>query len=113
MSKITEDACLAFNQFRRFRRGNTRVLVEGDTAYMFLHGHIIAKRDNARNIRISNAGYATAVTKARLNGLAGVNIHSIGGDWYLNGDPWNGGFISVRSEVSSRFPNRYNTRMEF
>ena len=56
---------------------------------MILFGNIIAERVNNELI-ICNCGYPTNTTKERLNGLPNVSIVQCKGEWYLNGEKWNG-----------------------
>ena len=96
MRKITRDAIRAFKARKPFKRGNTEVKIEErngySDAYLYLHGHLIAKSEGNRATvtKIQNAGYFTNVTKERLNGLDYVNIVQKDGVWYLNGTKWNG-----------------------
>jgi hypothetical protein len=41
-------------------------------------------------MKITNAGWRSNTTKERLNGLPNVSIQQKKGDWYLNGEVWNG-----------------------
>ncbi len=40
----------------------------GKTSRMYLHGNLIAERDN-QQVRVTLAGWPTPTTRARLNGL--------------------------------------------
>jgi len=44
---------------------------------------------------ITNAGWQSNTTKERLNGLSGVSIYQKNFQWFLNGKPWNGDWITV------------------
>jgi hypothetical protein len=44
---------------------------------------------------ITNAGWQSTTTKERLNGLSGVRINQVRGQWYLNGNAWNGEWVNV------------------
>tara|TARA_R100000734_G_scaffold18990_1_gene17383 strand:+ start:3600 stop:3971 length:372 start_codon:yes stop_codon:yes gene_type:complete len=108
MRKITQDAIRAFRARKPFKRGNTEVkIIEHNrisrtespysNAYLYLHGHLIAKVEGNRATatKIRNAGYFTNTTKERLNGLPNVHIHQKNFEWYLNGELWNGEWINV------------------
>jgi len=48
------------------------------------------------DIRITNAGWKSNVTKDRLNALPnGVSINQVRGEWFLNGNPWDGSWIKI------------------
>lgn len=94
MRKITIEAANSFTSGNKYKSGNTEVVLYGETIHLYLHGHLIAKKDNG-DIKISNSGYFTNVTKERLNGLPGVNISQKKGHWYLNGSEWDGKWIKV------------------
>ena len=72
MRKVTEECCKAFLRGEPLRRDNTEVVVgsEGTVAVSLrLHGNEIARMYRDGTIFISDAGWATNVTKERLNGL--------------------------------------------
>lgn len=98
MRKITREACDAFERCRDYKNGNT---VVNDSGY-FLHGNIIAKYESVRkydgnnNIRINLAGWNTNTTRERLNGLRGVHVTTKQGQAYLNGEKWDGEWITVK-----------------
>lgn len=90
MRRITFDAVNAFLNNYRFKKSNTQVI----NGSMYLYGNCIAWHEKGR-IWISNCGYKTVTTKERLNGLPHVNIITKKGQWYLNGQKWNGNPICV------------------
>ena len=85
MRKVTEQIVNAFYEGRKLTVGNTST----DGMEIRLHGNRIAYKANG-SIRITNCGWFTSTTKERLNGLDGVNIQQKNGEWFLNGEPWNG-----------------------
>lgn len=97
MKDITNDACRAFMAAKPFRRSNTEVIVLDNVTIMKLFDNSIAYRynDPERTLSITNCGWKTATTKERLNGIDGVRIHQRKGDWYLNGEKWNGELIDL------------------
>ena len=95
MRKITRDAVDAFMKRVPFKRSNTEVVVCPSHTCMYLHGHLIATIDSLGNIRVSNAGYFTNVTKERLNGIPAVTVNQKNHEWYLNGVEWDGRFTGV------------------
>lgn len=99
MRKVTQKAASVFNYGPTGATiGNTKIVYTPTHARMYLHGNLIAERDrNTGTLRITNAGWATNVTKERLNGLSGVNIVQKQWTWYLNGQEWDGGWINVRT----------------
>lgn len=100
MRKITQEASHAFDHGYDYKGSNTKVI---DGA-LFLFGHKIAeyeslfKNDGNNNINITNCGYFTATTKERLNGLQGVHIQQKAGVWFLNGQEWNGEWITIKRD---------------
>lgn len=90
MRQITKQAVSAFMNGYDYKSGNTEVI---DNA-MYLHGNKIAEwRDG--ELWITNAGWASNVTKERLNGLPNVNIQQRNFVWYLNGYHWQGQWVKV------------------
>lgn len=96
MRKITQNAINAFLSGKNYCEGNTSVQCSGYTVTMFLHGNDIATREiETGRIYISNAGWPTATTKERLNGIPGVFIQQRKGTWYLNGVEWEGEWVLI------------------
>lgn len=93
--KITLDAANAFMQREPFKQANTEVAVHPSNTRMYLHGHLIAMIDLMGNIKVTNAGYFTNVTKERLNGIPTVAISQKNSEWYLNGEKWDGEWTTV------------------
>jgi hypothetical protein len=95
--KITTDAAHAFMIAREnFKRDNTTVSLEPEFVVMRLHGNTIARRRIGSNaIQITNAGWMSNTTKERLNGIPGVSICQKKGQWFLNGNVWDGEWITV------------------
>jgi len=99
MRKITQDAVRAFREHRNFKRRNTTVEVSesGLFAELKLHGNTIASSGVFEGLMITSAGWPTATTKERLNGLDGVHIHQKNYIWYLNGREWTGEWVEVEN----------------
>ena len=97
MRKITSDSIYSFMNDEDFKSSNTEVVVLPNETILKLFGNEIAYRKNnkARTIMITNAGYKTATTKERLNGIDGVYINQSKGVWYLNGEEWNGRLTEI------------------
>ena len=85
MRKITEQIAAAFIEYRALSIGNSRT--DGNSLY--LHGNRIAWHDG-NNITITNAGWFSNTTKERLSALPGVAILQKKGEWYINGELWDG-----------------------
>ena len=98
MRKITSEAVYAFENARKFKKGNMSVEVMPNVTVMKLYGNAIAYlyNDPERTLSITSAGWFTDTTKERLNGLKGVHIRQHKWDWYLNGEVWDGKLIDVR-----------------
>lgn len=97
MRKITINAVSAFENFKEFKEGNTRVLVDSDSGFatMYLHGHAIAQHQPNGIKSVTHAGWPTMTTKERLNGISGVDVYQKKGVWYLNGNEWRGEWTDV------------------
>jgi hypothetical protein len=97
MRKITNQSIEAFMDARPFKKSNTEVVVHLGCTILKLFGHAIAYRynDPERTLSISNCGWQTNTTKERLNAIPGVSIQQKSGEWYLNGEKWNGNLIDV------------------
>ena len=90
MRKITREIVDAFQNSRSLKIGNSRT--NGESLWLFDNKIAEIRRDG---LWITNAGWDSATTKERLNGLSGVNIAQRGGNWYLNGWGWDGGWVNV------------------
>ena len=85
MRKIEEQMVQAVFSGRNFKKSNTRVKVENDYSYVYLHNNLIAMVHRpSRMMWISNCGWFTATTKSRLNALgAGIKQRDL--VWYVDG----------------------------
>ena len=95
--KITTLAINAFMSGVKFNKDNTSVDVNpfGDVV-LYLHGNQIAQRRKIENdLQITNAGWQSNTTKERLNGIPGVSICQKKGQWFLNGNTWNGEWTTI------------------
>ena len=88
--KITNESVDKFLSRETFKKSNMEVLREGTIYYLKLFGNKIAAIEADGRLWISNAGWDTKTTKERLNGLPGVSIQQKKGEWYLNGNQWDG-----------------------
>lgn len=97
MKKITLDAVHAFMNAEKFKRDNTEVYQCLNVTVLSLFGNDIAYRynDPERTLSVTNRGWFTKTTKERLNGIPGVHITQRKGEWYLNGEQWDGELIDV------------------
>lgn len=90
MRQITNRICGSFHFRRADQLGNTST----DGKSLFLHSNKIADwREDG--LWITNAGWSSATTKERLNGLRGVEVKQKAGIWYLNGKEWDGEWVRV------------------
>jgi hypothetical protein len=90
MRQITRQIVTAFEQRRALKIDNS----ETDGTSLWLFGNKIAEYREG-GIWITNAGWSSVTTKERLNGLTGVHITQKKGEWYLNGNFWQGEWTSV------------------
>ena len=97
MKKITEQSTEAFQNRREFKGSNTVVEVLPNVTVLKLFGNEIAYlyNDPDNTLAITNCGWQSVTTKERLNGIEGVSISQKKGEWFLNGDVWNGKLIDI------------------
>ena len=95
MRTVTKNALNYFYNKGNGNFSNTSVITEGNTTKMFLFGNLIAKLENDK-LFITNAGWKINTTKERLNGLKGVNILQKKGEWFLNGEKWDGKLTEIK-----------------
>jgi hypothetical protein len=97
MRKITAQSVDAFMDARPFKKDNMQVEVLLNCTIMKLYGNAIAYRynDPDRTLTITNCGWFTNTTKERLNGIPNVHINQKKGQWYLNGEVWNGNLKDI------------------
>ena len=88
--KITIESVRNFLDGVPFKKSNMEVSREGTIYYLKLFGNKIAARMSDGRVWISTAGWFSNTTKERLNGLPGVGIYQKNGNWYLNGNQWDG-----------------------
>ena len=70
MRQITQDAAIAFANNRPFKRDNTEVRVTEGNTQLVLHKSVIAARFvGSGKVMFTLAGYGTATTRERVNGL--------------------------------------------
>ena len=94
MTAIDNQAGKALFLRENFSKNNTVVRAIEEGHELLLHGSCIAKNIKGK-LSICNAGYATATTKARLNGcLEAFGHHTIyqkAAQWFFtDGQPWCG-----------------------
>ena len=94
MRKISEQSADALIFGYSFNKGNTKVVKVIGGTRMYLHGNLIAEKINGK-LRITNDGWFTNFTKERLNAFPNVYIHQFKGQWFLNGNPWDGSWIEI------------------
>ena len=69
-----------------------------DSVILLLHGNPIAHYLVAdRVLYVCDGNHQTVTTKERLNGLPGVSVHQKAGQWYLNGEKWDGYWTKIGS----------------
>lgn len=86
MRKITNKVVGAFNRGEKCTYGNTHT----DGVRLYLHGNCIAERVEGGFLVSDGGGWKYAPTKERLNGINGVRVYKKAGQWYLNGEMWDG-----------------------
>ena len=81
----------AFKEKKAKKLSNT----ESTGKVLLLFGNCIAKWSLNR-IWITSAGWKTVTTRDRLQ-ILGANLRQIKGEWYLNGELWDGNWIQIDS----------------
>ena len=109
MRRITAEAIAAFQAGEHFRLDNTEVRTTdrpGEVCVeLLLHDSVIARRWVPMNevdvpvIEVTTAGWDTATTRQRLNGIPGVRVYRSKGVLHLNGKEWDGGWIERRGKT--------------
>ena len=90
MRQITRDIVRAFESRNSLRIDNSRT--DGQSLWLF-NNRIADWR--ADGLWITNSGWKSVTTKERLNGLTGISIQQVRGNWFLNGRAWDGEWINV------------------
>jgi hypothetical protein len=94
MRKTTITIATAFVEGKAKKVNNTHT--DGQSLWLF--GNKIAEH-REDGMYISNAGWKSNTTKERLNGLPDVHIIQKKGEWYLNGNLWDGDWIRVNTNT--------------
>ena len=79
----------AFKEQKAKKISNT----ESTGSQLLLFGNCIAKW-SADKILITSAGWKTVTTRDRLQ-ILGARLNQTKGEWYLNGELWNGNWIQI------------------
>lgn len=98
MRKITREACEVFYSRGDMTKANMCVVTESEgTTTMYLHNNAIARLSaSGDKLEITLAGWNTNTTRERLNGLKGVRVSTKQGQAYLNGEKWDGEWITIK-----------------
>ncbi len=100
MRKITKTIVEAFLNDKRVSVSNTIVTANASgITIMYLFGNEIARKNwnGEGEIEITNAGWKSNTTKERLNALPNVSIQQKKGEWYLNGNKWDGKWTRINN----------------
>ena len=95
--KLTRESVRKFLDGIPFKKSNTEVSREGAIYYLKLFGNKIAAKDTDGKIwiAVNKSTWFTNTTKERLNAIPNVHIVQKNGNWYLNGNLWQGEPICV------------------
>jgi len=90
MRKIEKDMIRAIMNGKNWSSANTTVLINGDDAEIYLHGHHIATAKGCLPLELevnidTLARFPTATTKSRLRAL-GANVYTRNFVTYLDGE---------------------------
>jgi hypothetical protein len=90
--KLTRESVRKFLDGIPFKKSNTEVSREGAIYYLKLFGNKIAAKDTDGKIwiAVNKSTWFTNTTKERLNAIPNVHIVQKNGNWYLNGNLWQG-----------------------
>lgn len=97
---ITTQAINAFMSGKPFNKDNTSVEIRPfkdesfNSAILKLHGNVIARRCGEL-LEVCDGGWQTNTTKERLNGIPGVSVCQKKGEWFLNGNKWDGFWTAI------------------
>ena len=94
MKAVTQNAVACFRNGGNAKFNNTQVVTQEGVSKMYLFDNLIATLEGGV-LKITNAGWRSQTTKERLNGLPNVSIQQKKGEWYLNGELWNGQLTKV------------------
>lgn len=110
MRKVTTEAAKNFLAGSEWKKDNTDVQVReyqnapGKWVILLLHGNPIARYrlgdTSLRSLRVCDGGWQTRTTAERLNGLPGVRVNQKAGQWYLNGEKWDGSWSTVAPQYT-------------
>jgi len=87
-----KDRVIAWNMNTNRQANNTFIVRDGDTITLEFHGYVIARFWQDGTIAISNAGYASATTKHRLNGFNWLSVWQKNHSWYFSAKGCEGDF---------------------
>lgn len=90
MRLITSKIINAFMQGEAKKISNTHT--DGQSLWLF-NNKIAEHREDG--LYITNAGWKSQTTKERLNALPNVSISNKKGEWYLNGNLWDGEWTKI------------------
>ena len=101
MSKISNNAAMAFNGGYNFKRSNTEVIKNDTEIRMYLHGNCIAKKVYGDATYLSHSNWETNTTKSRLNAIldlyqSDMKIYQKDFIWYWkNGEKFKDGWNKI------------------
>lgn len=98
MRQITKNAVNALLACRDFKQSNTEVQYSkyNAVAVMYLFDNEIAIYNPVNKVlEITTCGWNTITTRERLNGLPKVSVYTRKGQLFLNGQPWDGEFVTI------------------
>ena len=105
MRKITKQMAKAFLEGKVCSKGNTKVVHNSvqHEVELRLFGHTIARYTTiypySRNIHITTAGWQTRTTIERLSAITTSVIRIKKGQLYLDEEPWDGNWVSVKPRM--------------
>lgn len=102
MRKITQHTINAFLNDNPIKESNTEVILNANFGNpyteLYLFGNLIAQKQiGGKKITITNAGWKSKTTKERLNALPNVSIQQKKGEWFLNGQKWDGDWMTIQT----------------
>jgi hypothetical protein len=103
MRKITSEAKEAFQEGRRFKKGNTKVVVTLGVCSLYLFDSEIVREDH-EGLKIRTAGFNTRTTLNRLSAF--INVRNVKGQLVIdNKYPWDGKWLNLNDIKDGYYQN--------
>jgi hypothetical protein len=113
MKAISIKTAHALLNYKKTKTGNTLVWQDHEGSHMTLFGNKIAWVNLDGELWITDCGWVTNTTQARLSAIVGLPLNRRKGAWLLDGEPWDGSPRLIRTQVEKPSPSaKANTFIE-